>query len=107
VPEQRVVVEVDLGVEADEPAGLGHHQRVDFKQRHVLVEEGAIERLDQLHTLLDLIALELQGGGDLAAVEGRVARRRVDRQRGNLLGRVVRHLLDIHAAFRGGNQGNA
>ena len=107
VAEEGVVVEVDLGVEAHDLAGLGHHQRVDLQQRHVLLDEGLVELADQLHALVDLVALELQRGGDLAAVEWRVARGRVDRQRDDLLGRVVRHLLDVHAAFGGGDEGDA
>ncbi len=39
--------------------------------------------------------------------KGRVARGRIDRQRDDLLGRVVRHLLDVHAAFGGGDEGDA
>ena len=80
VPEHGVVVEVDLGVETKELAGLGHDQGVDLQQAHVGPDEGAIERADELDALLDLIALELQGRGDLAAVEGRVAGSRIDRQ---------------------------
>ena len=66
-----------------------------------------VELADQLHALVDLVAFELQGRGDLAAVEGRIARGRIDRQRDDLLGRVVRHLLDVHAAFGGGDEGDA
>ena len=36
---ERVVVEIDLGVEADDLAVLGHDQRIDLQQAHVLGDE--------------------------------------------------------------------
>ena len=72
-----------------------------------LSTKALIELADQLHALVDLVAFELQGRGDLAAVEGGIARRRIDRQRDDLVGRVVRHLLDVHAAFGGDDEGDA
>ena len=49
---QRVAVEADLGVEADELVVLGDDQRIDLEQAHVLVDEGRVElgqqRLDLL-----------------------------------------------------------
>ena len=45
--EQRVVLETDLGVEAEQIALLGHHQRVDLDQARVLVEEQLVEARDQ------------------------------------------------------------
>ncbi len=50
--EQRVAVEVHLGVEADQLAVLRHHQRVDLEQAHVLVEDQLVEALDHLRALL-------------------------------------------------------
>ena len=40
VAEERVVVEVHLGVEHAQLAGLGDDQRVDLEQAHVLLDEG-------------------------------------------------------------------
>ena len=37
---KRVVVEADLGVEADQLARFGDDQRIDFEQAHVLGDEG-------------------------------------------------------------------
>ena len=108
VAEERVVVEVDLGVEAQQLAGLGHHQRVDLEQAHVLVDEGAVELADQLHALVDLVAGRASAPqAILRPWKARIARGRIDRQRDDLLGRVVRHLLDVHAAFGGGDEGDA
>ena len=104
---ERVGVEVDLGVEADQRAVLRHHERVDFEQAHVLLGEGLVELADHLHALLDLVALELQRGSDAAADVGRIARGGIDLHGDDLLGRGVRHFLDVHAAFGGGDEGNA
>ena len=41
--EQRVVVEADLGVEADQLLVLGDDQRIDLQQRHVGLDEGLVE----------------------------------------------------------------
>ena len=107
VPEERVVVEVDLGVEAEELAGLGHDQRVDLEQRSCPSRRRRVELADQLDALVDLVACQLQRRGDFAAVERRIAGGRIDRQRDDLVGRVVRDLLDVHAAFGGGDEGDA
>ena len=42
-----------------------HHQRIDFEKAHVLFGEGLVELAHHLHALLDLIAFELERGGDL------------------------------------------
>ena len=105
--EERVVVEVDLGVEAKEIAGLGHHQRIDLEQAHVLLGEGAIERGDQPVALPDLAALQPERIGDRAADMGGVAGRRIDMDRDDLLRRLGRHVLDVHAAFLRGDEGDA
>ena len=50
--EQRVVVEVDLGVEADQLLVLGDDQRIDLEQAHVGVDKGLIEIAQQRAQLL-------------------------------------------------------
>ena len=104
---KRVVVEIDLGVEADDLAVLGDDQRIDFQQAHVLGDEGVIEALDHLAHLLGGIAFELQGGGDLIADIGRIAGGRLDLERLDLVRRLVRDFLDVHAAFGGDDEGDA
>ena len=44
VAEQRVVVEVHLGVERDHVAGAGDDQRIDLDMRGIEFDEGAVER---------------------------------------------------------------
>ena len=104
---ERVGVEIDLGVEADQQASVRHDQRVDFEQAHVLVDEGLVELADHLDALLDLVAFELEGRGDAAADVGRVTGSGIDLHGDDLVRRVVRHLLDVHAAFGGGDEGDA
>ena len=58
--EQRVVVEADLGVEADELVVLGDDQRIDLEQAHVLLGEGLVEPGEQPAHLLLQIAGEVQ-----------------------------------------------
>ena len=58
---ERVVVEADLGVEADELVVLGDDQRIDLEQAHVLLGEGACRA--SVSIALDLlwqVAVELQ-----------------------------------------------
>src|SRR6185437_1284321 len=55
----------------------------------------------------DLLAAEAERIADLAAVERLVARGRVDRLLDDLVRRVVRHGLDIHAALGRGNDRDA
>ncbi len=105
--EQRVAVEVHFGVEAEQLAVLRHHQRVDFEQAHVLVEDQLVEPLHHLRALFHLVALEAQRECELARVERLQTRCRIDRHREDLVWRIVRHLLDVHAAFGRGDERDA
>ena len=107
VAEQRVVVEIDLGIEADDVAVFRHHQRIDFEQAHVLGEERVVEALHDLAALLGGVAFELQRGRDVEADIRRITHRRFDLEGLDLLRRLVRHFLDVHAAFGGGDEGDA
>ncbi len=57
--------------------------------------------------LLGEVAVEAERGGDGAAVVRHQAGRRIDGDRLDLLRRVVRDRLDIHAAFGRGDDGDA
>ena len=105
--EQRVVVEADLGVEADELAVLGDHQRIDLEQAHVLFDERPIERRQHRAELLLQVGVEIQRLRDPPCMMRLNAGRRIDRDGDDLVGRVVRHLLDIHAAFGRDHDGDA
>ena len=106
VAEQGVVVEVHLGVERDHLAAAGHHQRVDFDDAGVELGEGPVHGGDELDAGADLLAFEAEAEGDLAAVVGHDAGRRVDRHLENFLRRGGGDLLDIHAALARGHDGD-
>ena len=54
MPEQRVVVENDLGIERDRVAGLRQGQRVDLDQARVELDESAMQLADDLAATFDL-----------------------------------------------------
>ncbi len=54
-----------------------------------------------------LLAREPEREGDLAPVERRIAGRRIDGDGDDLLRRLGRHLLDVHAARLAGDEGDA
>src|ERR1700731_678199 len=101
---QRVVVERYLGVEHPQLALLGDHQRVDFQHRHVLGGEGGIELHHQFFRLLGEIAGQFQRLCDGTAVMGHDAGRRVDREADDLLGAIVRDILDVDATLGGNHE---
>src|SRR5690606_7238864 len=68
------------------------------------LDEEPVEITDHLYALLDLISGKAEGEGDLAAVEGEIARRGIDGERDDPLRRLVRHLLDVHAAGLRGDE---
>jgi len=102
-----VIVEVHLGIERDDVARTGDDQRVDFDQRGVEIDIGLVEIAQQRGEGADLLAAEAQRERDLAALKGLVAGSRVDRLGDDLLGRLMRHGLDIHAALGRGDDGDA
>ena len=104
--EEGVVVEVDLGVEAEKPAVLRLDQRVDLAEAHVLGERRGIELADEIDAGLDLRTGKAEAEGDGAADEGRVARGRVDMDGEDFFRRRRRHFLDIHAALGRGDEGD-
>ncbi len=57
--------------------------------------------------MLDLLAFEPEGEGDAAAVEGLDAGGGVDVEGQDFLGRVMRDILDVHAAFGGADKADA
>src|SRR6185437_7332926 len=103
---KRVVVEIDLGIEADDFAVLGHDQRIDLQKTHVLRDEGLVKASNHAADLLGLLALELERRGDVVSDIGRIACRRLDLEGLDLFRRLMRHFLDVHAALGRGDEGD-
>ena len=106
VPVERVVVEGHLGVERDHLAPRRDHEWVDLDQRAVEFGEGPVKVADQRHEGAHLLAGKPKGKGKLAALVALEAGCGVDRLRDDLLGRLVRHRFDVHAAFGRGDDGD-
>jgi hypothetical protein len=107
VAEERVVVEIDLGIQADDVVILRHDQRIDLEQAHILGEEGIVKQLDQHTALLGLIAMQIECGRDFKPDEGRVTGGGIHRKGLNLFRRLFRDRFDVHAAFGGGDERHA
>ncbi len=90
VPEQRVGIEVELGVERDDFAVAGDHERIDLGQRCVGLDERLVESLQHRPCLRDAGL----GNADLA-------RHIVGLGVGQAGGRVDEHLVDLFRRGRG------
>ena len=106
MPEQGVVVEVELGIEAEQVSLPGLHQGVDLQERAVGLDEGLVEVLQQRHRLLDLGRGEAEFEGDLARLEGAQPDQRIDRLEEDFFRGVGGDFLDVHPPFGAGHQGH-
>ena len=106
--EQRVVVDVDLGVERDQVAVLRHDQRIELDQRQVALENSLYSVRAMSLELGELLAgVSPSPKPSCAALVGLQARRGIDVDAQDLLGCRARHLLDVHAAGGRGDEGDA
>src|SRR6185437_2993543 len=106
MPEYRVGIDVDLGIERNELAGLRHDEGIHLDQARVLLHVELVQRRRDRLKLLDLLALEPQAKGNLPRLVGLQAGRGVHGHGQDLLGRLLRDLLDVHAAGSGGDEGD-
>ena len=104
---QRVVVEADLGVEAEQLPVLGDDQRIDLEQAHVRFGERLVEPGEHAAHLLLQIGVEAERLAKRGAHDAGRCWRRIDRDGDDLVRRVVRDLLDVHAAFGRHHDGDA
>ena len=96
VPEQRVVVEAQLGVERQNTPVPGDDERIDLGERGVAIEVRAEEVLDQRHGGLELIAGEAEAERERARLERLEPERRIGPFPDDLLGMCLGHFLDVH-----------
>ena len=82
------------------------HQWVDLDQAGIQGREGRVNRAQEADRGAHLGAAEPQSEGELAGVKGMHPDGGVDGDAQDLLGRRRRHLLDVHAAFGGGDEGD-
>ncbi len=104
VAKERVVVEVELGIERHHASVAGDNQRVDLGERGVGRVEALVQRLEERTALRSRPIRNADARGNLVGVDVVQALRRVDVHLVDLLRRARRDLLDVHAAFRGGHQ---
>ena len=105
--EERVVVEADLGIEADELVALGDDERIDLEQAHILGDERGVELRHHCRGLLGEIVPQPQRLRQQAPVMGHDPRGGIDRESHDLLGMGARDLLDVHAAGGRSHEGDA
>jgi hypothetical protein len=104
VAEQRVAVEVELGVQRNDVALAIAVQRVDFNQRGVGVHIALVELLADVDELRLRVGRHADGVRQSSVPALRQSGQRVDELGDDLLGRGVGHFLDVHAAFTGRNE---
>ena len=107
VAEGCVVIEENLGVDAEHLSVLGLHEGVDLHLRGLLLDEQLVEVLHLLLRLGDLCSLESEQLGDALGVGVLHPLVDVDGLRVDQVGGVVGDGLDVHAALRRRNEHGA
>src|SRR6185369_16192057 len=100
----RVGVKVELGVERLDPRRAAvlaafEDQRVDLGKRRVGLHVARVEALEDVDRLRLRLLRDAHSARELARGFVAEARERVDEDADDLLRRLVRDLLDVHAAF--------
>src|SRR3954454_4397103 len=103
VPERRVLVQRDLGVERQHPAVADLGERVDLAQRGVLGHEGLPQLHRDVDDLLGDLGRVLGRGDDLAGLSLVDALAGVDRDLGDPVRLFLGDRLDLHAAGDAGD----
>src|SRR5262245_57644838 len=101
MPAERVVIEVQLGVERQDAAVGGRHQAVGPRQRAIPGEIEREEPLDQRHALLEGLAGQAQAEGQTAGLEIGESESRMRPFTQDLLGAVRGDFFDLHPASLG------
>ena len=104
--EQRVGVEVELGVQRHQVALGVAVQGVDFHQRRVGVHVALVDLGEDVYGLVDGLAFQTNGSRHLARLRFGDAGQWVDHLGDDLLGGGVGHFFNVHAAFARSDQGH-
>ena len=107
VAEEAVVVERDLGVEADDFSVFGEDEGIDFNHRAILLPEEPVKAGDDcLELLLLFLFAEAEEERKLPYLEGLQADVGIHEHLHDLLGSFLRDLFNVHAAGGGGDYRN-
>jgi hypothetical protein len=99
VAEQRVAVEVELGVQRHDVALAVAVERIDLDQRGIRLHVAGVELLQDVDRLRGGVGRHADAVGDLLGLRVGQAVLGVGVDGDDLLGRGVGHFLDVHAAF--------
>ncbi len=101
--EERVVVEVDLGVESDNRLLGRDDERIDLHERAVVFHEQPVEVLDHGRKALDRCRRQIEPEGELPAVVALKPEQRIDKNLDDLLRSLGSYVLNVHAAGLAGH----
>ena len=96
---EAVAVEGHLGVHRDDAVIGGLEDGVDLEHRGIAADVGGVEGLDEFDHLLERLAGQAEVEGDAAGLEIAQAERRVDGLLEDLVRRLLRDGLDVHATL--------
>ena len=103
VAESGVVVEVELGVDGQQLAVPGDHQRIDLRERGIHLDEGLGEVEHELGGLGGELVLEAELVGQFAGLEGLQPQQRMEGFLEHFFGGFLGDFFDFHAALGGGD----
>jgi len=101
VAEERVGIEVPLGVQGDDFAVTGQDERVDLCQGCIGIPEGLVEPLEHSASLRNRGGRHTNLAGQGIGIGIREASGGVDKDLVNFFGMAGRHLFDVHAPLGG------
>ena len=106
MPVEGVAIKAHLGVKREKVAAAGDHQRVDLDKAGIKLGKGAVQAGQERWQLFCRVPGQTHHRGEAAHMVRLQPGGRIDAKRQNLLGMRFRNLLDIHAAFAGGDEGH-
>ena len=104
---QRIRVNADFGVYAQNFAIFAHRQRIDFKQRKIVFNKGLIGGRHDLHKLRNLLIFQLQGKAHFARLKRLQPDQRIDLDLNNFFRGFFGNFFNFHTAFGRCHEGHA